>query len=98
MAAVPWARVVFVSSSGAELAAWALGGRGTPDLGVVDVLARWQLAADRAGGAIRLVAVTPELAALLDLVGLRRELGGQVEGGEHTLDVQEGVEGGDPVP
>jgi hypothetical protein len=44
--------------------------RGQPDLELVDELARLQLAARRVGYSIQLRNVCPELAALLDLVGL----------------------------
>lgn len=94
--AVPWARVVLLHSAGFEAAAATIGGPGAPDLAVVDALARWQLAARRGGGAIRLVEVSGELAELLELCGLRRQVGGQAEGGEQ-VGVEEGVEPADPV-
>lgn len=94
---VRWGRVVVVDSSGLVAGAFELGGPGRPDLAAVDVLARLQLAARRAGGRIRLVAVSPELAELLDLAGLRREVGGQPEGGEE-VGVEEGVVLDDPIP
>jgi ABC-type transporter Mla MlaB component len=40
------------------------------DLGVVDCLARLQLAARRSGCVLRLIDADPELRELLDLVGL----------------------------
>ena len=67
-----------------------------PDLAVVDAIARSQLAARRRGGRIRLQLLGDELPALLELVGLRREVCGQAEGGEEVR-VEEGVEPGDPV-
>ena len=56
--------------SGAALATCDVGG--VPDAGVatVDALARLQLAARRAGGHMRLRHASPQLRALLDLVGL----------------------------
>ena len=94
---VRWGRVVVIGLTGAPLATCVLSGPGRPDLSVVDVVARWQLAARRLGGSIRLVDVSPELAELLDLSGLGRQVGGQAEGGEQLLGVEEGVQPGDPV-
>lgn len=73
-----------------------VGGLGPPGLATVDLLARLQLTARRAGGRIRLRDPDPALAALLDLVGLRFELEGQPEQREPALHVQEAVEPGDP--
>jgi hypothetical protein len=56
------------------VASWPLGWRGHPDLEVVDQLARLQLAARLVGYAIQLRDASPEMAALLDLVGLREVL------------------------
>ncbi|MER6351438.1 STAS domain-containing protein [Streptomyces sp. NPDC001634] len=64
----------------------------------VDVLARLQLAARRAGGRIRLRDPSPALRALLDLVGVPVELEGQAEQREPALGVQEEVEPGEPGP
>ena len=72
-------------------------GLGPPGLGTVDLLARLQLAARRAGGRIRLRDPDPGLHALLDLVGLRFEVEGQAEQGEPALGVQEEVEPGEPA-
>ncbi|MEV5531478.1 hypothetical protein [Streptomyces prunicolor] len=73
-------------------------GPGPPGLGTVDLLARLQLTARRTGGGrIRLRAPAPELRALLDLVGLRFEMEGQVEQREPALRVQEEVEPGEPA-
>ncbi|MEU6809212.1 STAS domain-containing protein [Streptomyces sp. NPDC046831] len=71
-------------------------GLGPPGLGAVDLLARLQLTARRAGGRIRLRGADPALAAVLDLVGLRFEMEGEVEQGEPALGVEEAVEPGDP--
>jgi ABC-type transporter Mla MlaB component len=73
-----------------------VGGLGPPGLGTVDLLARLQLAARRAGGRIRLRDPAPALHALLDLVGLRFETEGQPEQREPALGVEEAVEPGDP--
>ncbi|MHA5052677.1 STAS domain-containing protein [Streptomyces sp. SD15] len=72
-------------------------GLGPPGLGTVDVLARMELAARRAGGRIRLRDPAPPLRALLDLVGLRFEMEGQAEEWEPALGVEEAVEPGDPA-
>jgi hypothetical protein len=93
---VVWVRVVFVGSTQTEVATWAVAGSDFPDLEMVETLARWQLSARRLGGSIRLCDMCDELAALLDLVGLRREVGGQAEGGEQVR-VEEGVEPRDPI-
>lgn len=93
---VAWGRLVFVGPRGLELGPLVLGGSGSPDLGTVDSLARAQLAARRLGCMLRLEEPSPELTALLDLVGLRGKVGGEVEGGEQ-VGVEEGVELDDPV-
>ncbi|MEU7579450.1 STAS domain-containing protein [Streptomyces sp. NPDC041068] len=73
----------------------------TADLPTVDVIARLQLAARRAGSRIRLRNPTPALLALLGLVGLVELLGlvvemeGYPEQREPPLGVQEAVEAGD---
>ncbi|MCX5061001.1 STAS domain-containing protein [Streptomyces sp. NBC_00452] len=72
-------------------------GIGPPGLGAVDLLARLELAARRAGGRIRLRDAAPSLHALLGLVGLRFEVEGQVEQREPALGVQEEVEPGEPA-
>lgn len=70
-------------------------GIGPPGLLAVDLLARLQLTARRAGGHIRLRAPDPALRALLDLVGLRFEVEGEVEEGEPALGVEVEVEPGE---
>ncbi|MGW0758826.1 STAS domain-containing protein [Streptomyces sp. NPDC002814] len=74
-----------------------VGGLGPPGLGTVDLLARLELAARRAGGRIRLRDPAPALHALLDLVGLRFDMEGQPEQREPAFGVQEAVEPGDPA-
>lgn len=69
-----------------------------PGLGVVEVLARMELAARRRGGRIRLRGPGAALLALLDFVGLRLQVEGEVEEGEPALGVEEAVETGDPAP
>ncbi|WP_308295738.1 STAS domain-containing protein [Streptomyces odontomachi] len=72
----------------------ALGGRG---LAAVDLLARLELTARRAGGHIRLRHPPPDLPALLLLTGLSFEVERQAEGREEPGGVQEGGEPGDPA-
>ena len=74
-----------------------VGGLGPPGLTAVDLLARLELAARRAGGRIRLRDPAPSLHALLDLVGLRFEVEGQAEQREPALGVEEEVEPGEPA-
>ncbi|GHI05422.1 STAS domain-containing protein [Streptomyces cellostaticus] len=71
-----------------------VGGLGPPGLGTVDLLARLELAARRAGGRIRLRAPCPGLRALLDLAGLRFQVEGEAEEREPALGVEEEVEPG----
>ncbi|MFB6554536.1 STAS domain-containing protein [Streptomyces sp. NPDC056405] len=84
-----------MESTGAGVVVCDVGGLGPPGLAVVDLLARLELTARRAGGRIRLRDPDPALHALLDLVGLRFETERQVEQREPPLGVQEAVEPGD---
>lgn len=86
-----------LAATGAGVVLVEVVGPGPPGLGTVDVLARLELTARRAGGRIRLRAPAPGLGALLDLVGLRFEMEGQVEQREPALGVQEEVEPGEPA-
>jgi hypothetical protein len=96
VAPTTWARIVLLRADGTEITSWPVRGCGPLPLAVVDELARWELMARRAGGAIRLREVSPALAELLELVGLGREVGWEPEGGEERVGVEEGVEGRDP--
>ncbi len=96
MAATTWGRIALVRADGTEITSWPLRGCGCPSLAVVDELARWELMARRAGGGIRLREVSPALAELLDLVGLRREVGWEPEGLEEAVGVEERVVRPDP--
>lgn len=69
---------------------------GPPGLTAVDVLARLQLTARRAGGRIRLRGPDPALSALLALVGLPFEVEGQPEEREVPGGVEEAVEADEP--
>ncbi|MGW4561993.1 STAS domain-containing protein [Streptomyces sp. NPDC004561] len=82
---------------GAGVVVCDVGGLGPPGLAVVDLLARLELAARRAGGRIRLRDPDPALHALLALVGLRFQVEGQPEEREPPLGVEEAVETGDPA-
>src|SRR5690242_2934589 len=86
-----------LNASGAEVVVCDVAGLGPPGLRAVDLLARLELAARRAGGRIRLRDPDPGLHALLDLVGLRFEMEGDTEEGEPALGVQEEVEPGEPA-
>src|SRR5438552_18988636 len=94
--AVAWVCVVLVGPHRATVTTWVVGGSGRPDLATVDTLARSQLFARRLGGSILLRDACEDLESLLDLAGLRREVGGQPEPGEEGVGVEEGVEPGDP--
>jgi hypothetical protein len=83
-----WARMVVVGPDGTRRVVL-LTGEGPPGVAVVGELARIQLSARRAGGQMWLEDVCAELGELLDLAGLRREVGGQAEGGEQAPGVQE---------
>ena len=71
--------LVVLWRDGEELTSWPLLVRDPVDLSLVDELARMQLAARRLGCAIELRDACPELLDLLDLVGLRVEVGGKPE-------------------
>ncbi|MFI1568251.1 STAS domain-containing protein [Streptomyces sp. NPDC020490] len=86
-----------LAAGGARAVVVDVAGIGPPGLAAVDLLARLQLAARRAGGGIRLRDPAPALQALLDLVGLRFEVEGQAEQREPPLGVEEAVEPGDPA-
>ncbi|MFF4785650.1 STAS domain-containing protein [Streptomyces griseorubiginosus] len=86
-----------LGATGAGVVVCDVAGLGPPGLGAVDLLARLQLAARRAGGRIRLRDPDPGLHALLDLVGLSFEMEGDTEQGEPALGVQEEVEPGEPA-
>ncbi|WP_225837098.1 STAS domain-containing protein [Streptomyces sp. NK08204] len=86
-----------MEAGGAGVVVCDAGGLGPPGLGAVDLLARLELAARRAGGRIRLRDPDPALLALLDLVGLRFQVEGQTEQRERARGVQETVQPGDPA-
>ncbi|WP_079195302.1 STAS domain-containing protein [Streptomyces acidiscabies] len=71
-----------------------VGGLGPPGLAQVDLVARLQLVAKRAGGRIRLRNPGPAFVALLGLVGLVLEVEGEAEEGEPAGGVEVEVETG----
>ncbi|MGW2044018.1 STAS domain-containing protein [Streptomyces sp. NPDC001858] len=84
-----------LASSGAGVVVCDVAGLGPPGLAAVELLARLQLAARRAGGHLRLRAPDPALRALLDLVGLPVQVEGETEQGEPALGVEIEVEPGE---
>lgn len=92
-----WGHVTFVGSSGVVVMTRVVKGHGRPDLTVVDAVARWQLRARRRGGHIVVWGLSDDLAALLDLVGLLGEVGGEPEPGEEAVGVEEVVHFRDPA-
>jgi hypothetical protein len=61
-----------------------LAGDGPPNLVVIEALARYQLMTRRAGGRMWLEDLSPELAELLDLAGLREEMTGPPAPGPYS--------------
>jgi hypothetical protein len=88
-AAELWCRIIWVTPGGDEVTSTVDGGASPPDLAAVHALAWCLLRARRAGGCMRLRDVREDLEALLDLVGLLREMRGEVEDREDVLDVEE---------
>jgi hypothetical protein len=91
----PWGRIVLVDAGGVEFATWTIEGCGRPDLATVDAVARWLLFARQFGFSLVARDMDPDLAHLLDLAGLLREVTREAEAREQQLGVQEGVEPGD---
>ena len=71
----PWCRIVVMDHDGRELASFPVDGTARPDLGTVDLLARWQLWARHAGCSITVREPCPELEALVHLAGIGPALG-----------------------
>jgi hypothetical protein len=80
---------VVLSCGGAEVATWAITAWDRRDLGIVDTLARLQLLARRIDCSIEVRDACPELARLLDFVGLAELLSGGVEVGGQPEDLEE---------
>ena len=81
-----------VGPGGGAVPSWVMEGRGLPDLGTVDHLARMALLAGRLGGAIVLTELSPPLRDLLDLAGLGVQVEGEPERREEPFRVQRGEE------
>jgi hypothetical protein len=101
MNSVPPARQIDVATSEARRTIVVrLEGGGAPDLGMIDALARMQLAARRVGWKLQVRTACPELCELIELAGLDEVLAleplGQAEHREE-LGVEEVVEPADPV-
>jgi hypothetical protein len=75
---IRWASMVTADADGTRHLV-PLAGDGPPDLAVVEALARYQLMIRRAGGRMWLQDLSPDLAELLDLVGLRGQMTGQAD-------------------
>jgi hypothetical protein len=84
-----WCQVTVTGPDGQVLARVVLQGRGIPDLGAVDEVARWLLWAGRLGAMARVGDATSEMEELLALAGLPVEVERQLEGGEEALGVEE---------
>jgi hypothetical protein len=87
---------VVIVRDGAEVASWRLVQQDRPALAVVDELARLHVAARRLGCTVRVRNAWAELLELLDLAGLRGQVGGETEGREEG-GVHEVVVPDDPV-
>jgi anti-anti-sigma regulatory factor len=89
-------RTQLLAGGGANVVVCDAAALATPGLAAVDLLARLELAARRAGGRIRIRNPTPRLRELLQLAGLRLEMERHPEQREPPRRVQEAVEPGDP--
>ena len=75
-----WCTVTEIGPDETALAEWSLRGSGAPCIEVVECLARLQLDARGQGGRVALTDVCDDLARLIELAGLRRELLDSSEG------------------
>ena len=94
-----WCQVTVRGPDGSVLCACTMRGLGEPGLAAVDLLARLHLASWTRGGSVALSDVVVPLDELLELAGLGRlrgKVGGQAEGGEQPVGLQEGIEPADP--
>lgn len=91
-----WCQVRVVSAGGTVLARRTLAGAGSPDLRVLEELARLALVTQRSHGFMWVEHLAPELAELIDLAGLGVQVQGQPETREEPLGVQEGQEEAQP--
>jgi hypothetical protein len=88
-AAQRWCRVTILGSDGTVRIHHVLEGPGSPDIAAVDEVARLALWAGREGGSVLLSEISPELDELLELSGLRVEMGWQPESREEPLVVEQ---------
>jgi hypothetical protein len=65
-----WCRIAIADGAGATIATWTVGGAGTPDLGVLDRIARLRLDAKGRGQTLVLSEVCPDLVSLIRFAGL----------------------------
>ncbi len=84
-----WCHVTILGEDGEALVNVVLSGPGTPGVLVVDVVGRLTLVAQRAGCAVHVSELCPELRDLLDLAGLGVEVEGQAEVREEPLGVEQ---------
>jgi hypothetical protein len=88
-AAQRWCRVTVLGPGGTVRVHHILEGPAAPDIDSVDEVARLALWAGREGGSVVLSEVSPEFDELLELSGLRVEMGWQAEGCEETVVVEQ---------
>lgn len=96
-----WCRISLNHPDGETLARVDVAGSGGPDVGAVDVVARFALLAVRIGALLVVEDAPPELRRMLELAALGVEVKGQPEAGEETLgleQVQEEAHLRDPPP
>jgi len=84
-----WCRMEMLGVGGSSTpSVVVIGGAGRPDLAAVAELAYWTLHAKGAGRRLVIGYLAPDLADLLDLVGLSAEVQGKTEGWEEAHGVQ----------
>jgi hypothetical protein len=93
-----WCRAAVVDADGTRHVDRTLQGPGSPDMAVVDEVARLALLAARVGARLVLRDVSPSMRELLDLAALPVEMQREPELGKNGLGVQEEAEPGDPAP
>jgi hypothetical protein len=76
-----WGLIVITDATGGVSHIW-LAGEGAPDMGTIDEMAQMLRGARRDGRHARLEQVAPEMAELIELSGLGREVDWKPERGE----------------